>query len=83
MLNGGYALAMINDVSTGNKDASPEDIMVLVRACTAGLYKYDDGVLSFNYADCFECGTCRVLSYGKVISKWTFPNGLFGIEYRF
>lgn len=66
-----------------NKDADPADIMAVVRACPAGLYKYEEGVLAFDYAGCFECGTCRVLSAGKVVKKWTFPNGSFGIEYRF
>ena len=65
-----------------NKDASLQDIMVLVRACPAGLYKYEDDALKFDYAGCFECGTCRILSLGKVVEKWTFPNGSFGIEYR-
>ena len=66
-----------------NKDANPKDIYAVVRACPAGLYKYEGGVLTFDYAGCFECGTCRILSYGKVVSKWTFPKGSFGIEYRF
>ncbi len=66
-----------------NKNARPEDIMVLVRACPAGLYKYTDGILTFDHAGCFECGTCRILSFGVVVSKWTFPKGGMGIEYRF
>lgn len=66
-----------------NPDAKPEDIMVLVRACPAGLYKYEDGALKFDYAGCFECGTCRILSEGKVVKKWTFPTGSHGVEYRF
>lgn len=66
-----------------NKDADVKDIMVLVRACPAGLYKYEDGNLTFDYAGCFECGTCRILSLGKVVTKWTYPNGTMGIEYRF
>jgi ferredoxin like protein len=66
-----------------NKDAAAEDILTLTRACPAGLYKYADGVLSFDYAGCFECGTCRILSLGKVVSKWAYPKGSQGIEYRF
>lgn len=62
---------------------SAEDIMVLVKACPANLYKYEDGVLTFDYAGCFECGTCRILSEGKVVKKWTYPQGSFGIEYRY
>ncbi|MDR1922463.1 MAG: 4Fe-4S dicluster domain-containing protein [Candidatus Adiutrix sp.] len=66
-----------------DKAADPADIMTLVRACPAGLYKYSEGALTFDYAGCFECGTCRVLSKGKVVSKWSFPKGTFGVEYRF
>lgn len=66
-----------------NPQASVDDIMVLVRACPAGLYKYEDGTLKFDSAGCFECGTCRILSEGKVVRKWTFPYGTFGIEYRY
>ncbi|MGL4668729.1 MAG: ferredoxin family protein [Saezia sp.] len=66
-----------------NATASAEEIMILVKACPAGLYKYEEGVLTFDYAGCFECGTCRILSEGKVVKKWTFPQGAFGIEYRY
>jgi ferredoxin-like protein FixX len=66
-----------------NKNASPEDIMALVRACPAGLYKYEHGILNFDYAGCFECGACRILSLGKVVEKWTYPSGGMGIEYRY
>jgi ferredoxin like protein len=66
-----------------NKEARAEDIMVLVRACPAGLYKYENGVLNFDYAGCFECGTCRILGLDKVVTKWTFPAGSMGIEYRY
>lgn len=60
------------------------EIMKLVKACPAGLYKLDDkGALTFDYAGCLECGTCRVLSKGKVVTKWDFPEGSFGIEFRF
>ena len=66
-----------------DKQAKASEIMVLVRACPAGLYKYEDGVLNFDYAGCFECGTCRILGLGNVVEKWTFPQGSMGIEYRY
>ncbi|WP_019240271.1 MULTISPECIES: ferredoxin family protein [Bacillus] len=59
------------------------EMMKLVKACPAGLYKLDDnGTLTFDYAGCLECGTCRVLSKGKVVSKWDYPVGSYGIEFR-
>lgn len=67
-----------------NKDYHDKaEIMKLVKGCPAGLYKLDEhGILTFDYAGCLECGTCRVLSKGKVITKWKYPENSFGIEYR-
>lgn len=56
----------------------------LVKVCPAALYKRDeDGARSFDYAGCLECGTCRVLCEGTVVSKWKFPEATMGVEYRF
>jgi len=55
----------------------------VVRACPAGLYKLDeDGKLQFDHLGCLECGTCRVLSGGKVVKKWNYPAGGFGVSFR-
>ena len=44
----------------------------LVKACPANLYKEaDDG------------GTCRVLCGDTILKKWEFPQGTFGVEFRF
>lgn len=60
-----------------------QEKMKLVNACPAGLYKLNnDGTLSFDYAGCLECGTCRILCLGTVVSKWEFPEGTMGVEYR-
>lgn len=57
--------------------------MKLVKACPAGLYKLNEnGTLSFDYAGCLECGTCRILCLGTVIKKWEFPEGTMGVEFR-
>lgn len=61
-----------------------EEIKRVVRVCPAALYKLDDqNKLYFDYLGCLECGTCRVLSKGKVIKDWHYPSGTMGIEYRF
>lgn len=67
-----------------NKDYSDkQDILKLVKACPAGLYKLDqNSTLTFDYAGCLECGTCRVLSKGRVVTKWDYPESGFGIEFR-
>ncbi|MDD9150083.1 ferredoxin family protein [Sporolactobacillus sp. CQH2019] len=58
--------------------------MKLVNACPAGLYKLnEDGTLSFDYAGCLECGTCRILCLGTVVKKWEYPEGTKGVEFRY
>lgn len=60
-----------------------KEIMRLVKACPANLYKLEeDGTLSFSHEGCLECGTCRVLSLGKVVKAWEYPEGGMGVEYR-
>lgn len=56
----------------------------LVNACPAGLYSIDDctTTLVFDYAGCLECGTCKILGLGTTLSKWEYPAGSFGVEYR-
>ena len=53
-------------------------------ACPAGLYTVKDGDISFDYAGCLECGTCRVVcpNAGKAIT-WAYPRGGFGIQFRY
>ncbi len=53
--------------------------------CPAKLYKLNEkGQMVFDYAGCFECGTCRVMCHGsKAMKKWEYPQGTFGISYRF
>ncbi|MDR1067890.1 MAG: ferredoxin family protein [Clostridiales Family XIII bacterium] len=58
------------------------DIDKLIMACPAGLYAQEDGKITFNYEGCLECGTCRVLSGGKIITSWNHPRGSKGVEYR-
>ncbi len=68
---------------TLNTDYENEkQINQLVMSCPAGLYHYEDGRVTFNHEGCLECGTCRVLSKGKVVKKWSYPMGGMGIEFR-
>ncbi|MDR1136152.1 MAG: 4Fe-4S dicluster domain-containing protein [Clostridiales Family XIII bacterium] len=59
-----------------------DEINRLIMACPAGLYSYNDGKVDFNYEGCLECGTCRVVSLGKVIKSWSYPRGPLGVEYH-
>ncbi len=55
----------------------------LIKVCPAALYKRDaDGVKSFDYAGCLECGTCRILCGKTIIESWNFPGPTMGVEYR-
>lgn len=51
--------------------------------CPAVLYKLDkSGEMTFDYAGCLECGTCRVMCKNKGIVKWVYPRGTFGVSFR-
>lgn len=51
--------------------------------CPAVLYRLDkNSGISFDYAGCLECGTCRLICKDKGIVKWVYPRGTFGVSYR-
>ncbi len=63
--------------------ADPDEIRKLLLGCPAHLYEVTpEGKFIFSYEGCLECGTCRVLSGGKVVRSWNHPEGGLGIEYR-
>ncbi len=69
------------DVDKGYADKKEVDRVL--RACPAAIYTLDDnGTLFFDYLGCLECGTCKVLSEGKLVKSWNYPVGTKGIEYR-
>ena len=59
-----------------------EEIMKVVYACPAECYKYDGEKVTFSHLGCLECGTCRVLSHGKLVQEWNHPVGTVGVLYR-
>lgn len=58
------------------------EVSRVVRICPAGLYQADGDGVRFDYLGCLECGTCRILSQGKVVESWDYPTGSFGVSYR-
>ena len=36
----------------------------------------------FSHLGCLECGTCRVLSHGKIVKSWKHPIGEVGVTFR-
>lgn len=67
-------------VDTSSTDET--EICKLLLACPAGCYKYIDGKFTFSWLGCLECGTCRVLSGGKIIEDWNYPANGAGVQYR-
>ena len=56
----------------------------LIMVCPAALYKRgEDGVKTFDYAGCLECGTCRIACGSTIVKKWVNPGPTMGVEYRF
>lgn len=62
--------------------ADQAEIDRVIRICPAALYKRDGDAVRFDYLGCLECGTCRVLSGGKVVENWKYPDGVFGVTFR-
>lgn len=66
------------------ENVDKNELMKLVTACPAGLYTLnEDGSVRFDYAGCLECGTCRVLCGNTILEKWEYPQGTFGVEFRY
>jgi len=63
--------------------ADKDEIMKVVLACPAGCYRIEEnGSTYFSHLGCLECGTCRVLSHGKLVREWNHPIGSIGVQYR-
>ena len=68
------------DVDTDYTDET--EIRKLLLACPAECYKFIDGKFSFSHLGCLECGTCRVLSHGKIVKSWKHPIGEVGVTFK-
>ena len=38
--------------------------------------------LRFSHLGCLECGTCRVLSHGRIVKEWRHPQSGVGVTFR-
>ena len=60
-----------------------ETVKRIVLACPAQLYHLEEGgKVRFNHEGCLECGTCRVVSQGRILKSWDHPMGGMGVEFR-
>lgn len=75
-----YEQASHIDVEKNHADAREVDRVA--RICPAALYVQEENGVRFDYLGCLECGTCRVLSGGKVVKDWNYPVGSFGVSFR-
>lgn len=52
-------------------------------ACPAGVYQREGDRISVAYADCLECGTCRLVCQEHDNIEWNYPRGGFGVSFKF
>lgn len=69
-------------IKVDKKFADKEEVDKVIRICPAALYVEDENGVRFDYLGCLECGTCRVLSGGRVVTDWKYPVESFGVTYR-
>jgi ferredoxin like protein len=55
---------------------------ICIRACPAHLYTLEQNQVKVDHAGCLECGTCLVVCPLGAVS-WKYPQGGFGIRYRY
>lgn len=53
-----------------------------IAGCPAGCFKIEMKKLVFNYEDCIECGTCKILC-PRYIIDWNYPRGTFGVSFTY
>ncbi len=66
------------DLNCTDKD----EINKLLIACPAECYKLIDGTFAFSHLGCLECGTCRVISHGRIVKSWNYPSDGAGVTFR-
>ena len=70
-------------IDVDHEHPDKEQVRKVILACPAHLYRLnDDGAIRFNHEGCLECGTCRVVSGGKVVKKWEHPKDGKGVQFR-
>lgn len=52
-----------------------------ILGCPAQCFDLINDEVKFQYEDCIECGTCKILCDKKAI-EWNYPRGTFGVAFR-
>lgn len=50
--------------------------------CPVDNFSLEGGKVVFKWEDCVECGACRI-ACAKQSLDWNYPDGGFGISYRY
>jgi ferredoxin like protein len=53
-----------------------------INGCPAGCFTLENNRLHYQYEDCIECGTCKIVCPYDAID-WNYPRGRFGISYKY
>lgn len=70
-------------IIVNKENIDPKELDAVIRGCPAALYSTDEnGNVFFEHLGCLECGTCKVLSEGKIVKDWQYPYGGKGVQYR-
>ena len=69
----------IKDESVCNTSCAAQKCTV---CCPAGCWTIEDGKISLMTDGCLECGTCRALSLGKIVTEWSYPENGYGVSFR-
>jgi len=52
-----------------------------ILGCPAQCFELINDEVRFQYEDCIECGTCKILCNKDAI-HWNYPRGTFGVAFR-
>jgi ferredoxin like protein len=76
-----YRIDKIAHIIVDTEKCSKCEFRPCIAGCPAGCFKLEDERLHFQYEDCIECGTCKIVCpYGAV--DWNYPRGTFGVAFR-
>jgi ferredoxin like protein len=53
-----------------------------ISSCPAECFTLQDGKVHYQFEDCIECGTCKLICPKGAI-QWNYPRGTFGVAFRY
>jgi ferredoxin like protein len=74
-----FAHLKIKDPSQCEKCVNKQCTVV----CPSEVYTWEEDHIDVAYADCLECGTCRIACSEFDNLEWSYPRGGFGVQFKF